>query len=157
MSPAQQTQHFNISAPVSIPATPPKSIVPVRNKTNYQGQIRPVRISLEEVMFTGRVPVSTWSFAFGLHSKLWVSDLTTLYFGKRLEPRKTIFSGKLYVPDRRFDLALSMTAYNSYGDVLQGNKYLHGYVHASDAGHSDLVTLEQDWMSLLFKFRVIIK
>ena len=158
MSLAQYTdlagENFTPAAsPGSAARTTPR-IVPMPGKTNYQGQVRPIKLVLEEAMFTGRVPLSTWTFVFGVRNKLWISQLTTLYFGKRLALNKTLYQGKLYVPDRRLDLPVTITAYNGYGDLLQADKLLRGYAPGPGNNGTQLITLEQDWMQLMFRFRV---
>lgn len=154
MSLAHVSTLFQTDSTASLAVPQLKPIVPSRNKTNYRGQIRPVSIWLEEIMYTGRVPVSTWTLALALTQKLWVSDRLSLSFGKRMILQRQIYQDKIYVPDRRLDLNLSVTAYNSYGDIIQANKTLRGYLQAPKPGYLELLSVEQDWMQLLLKFRV---
>lgn len=140
------------------PAYPPlfrDSKVP--GSTNRHGEIRPVCVTLQEVMFTSRVPLSTWTFVFAINDKLWVSDLSTLYFGKRTAFKKTIFRGKLFVPDQGASLELGITAYNSYGDLFKTNRKLQVFTNAKVSNAGELVRIDEDWTQLLFKFHVHIE
>jgi len=146
-----RTQHANSSI------TPLTSIFPVarsRQSNNNTGQIRPVKITLTELMFTGRVPVSTWTFVFSIHNKLWISDLTTLYFGKRIGMNKLVFSDKFFVPDNRLDMDIGITAYNSYGDLLTGEESMRAFILNEKKSTSKLVRIDQDWTQLVFKFDI---
>ena len=129
----------------------------VPGSTNRIGRIRTVSVVLEEVMFTSRVPLSTWTFAFGVNDKLWVSDLTTLYFGKRTSFNKKIYRNKLFLPDNGMKLDVGITAYNSYGDRFNITQALR--VHASNSANTagELVKIDEDWTQLLFKFHVRIE
>ena len=122
--------------------------------TNLKGEIKPVRVVLQEVMFTSRVPMSTWTFAFAVNDKLWISDLTTLYFGKRVELKKSIYRGKMFIPDRGGSLGIGITAYNSYGDVFNMNRDLHVSAHNTGNSGGSLIHNDEDWTQLLFKFQV---
>ena len=121
---------------------------------NRQGQIKPVNVNLEEVMFTSRVPVSTWTFAFALNDKLWVSNLMTLYFGNRTTINKNIYRGKMFVPDRGATLEMGITAYNSYGDMFNTTRDIRVYTNNIANDGRVLVKIDEDWTQLLFKFHV---
>lgn len=121
---------------------------------NRQGQIKPVKVNLEEVMFTSRVPVSTWTFAFALNDKLWVSNLMTLYFGNRTTINKNIYRSKMFVPDRGATLEMGITAYNSYGDMFNTTRDISVYANNIANDGRVLVKIDEDWTQLLFKFHV---
>jgi len=132
-------------------------IVPVtraKQSNNITGQVRPVKITLTELMFTGRVPVSTWTFVFSIHTKLWISDLTTLYFGKRVGMSKMVYREKLFVPDNRLDMEIGITAYNSYGDVLCSSEPMRAFLLNNKNTTSKLVRMDENWIQLLFKFAI---
>jgi len=156
MSYAQPSTHANEGQFVSSGLTPVSEVTVTRSKhsNNNKGRIRPVSIELAEVMFTGRVPISTWTFAFSINNKLWISDLTTLYFGKRVGLNKKIYREKLFVPDNRLDLEIGITAYNSYGDVLSASEPLRAFLLNDQNTTSKLVRLDEDWTQILFKFNV---
>jgi hypothetical protein len=118
---------------------------------------RIVSVTLQEVMFTSRVPLSTWTFAFAANDKMFVSDLTTLYFGKRTAFNKKIYHDSICIPERGASLELGITAYNSYGDLFNVSANLR--VHASNQLNAtgELVTIDEDWTQLLFKFHVVIE
>lgn len=126
----------------------------VPGETNRYGEVMPIQVRLDEVMFTSRVPLSTWTFAFAIKDKLWVSSLTTLYFGKRTAFERTIYRGRLFVPGNGAELEIGITAYNSYGDTFNATRQLRVYPNnmAGDAG--ELIKLDEDWTQLLFKFHV---
>jgi len=126
----------------------------VPGETNRHGEIKPVRVTLQEVMFTSRVPLSTWTFVFAINDKLWVSDLTTLYFGKRTAFNKNIFRGKMFVPDKGENLELGITAYNSYGDLFKTSRALHVFSDSKISNAGELIKIDEDWTQLLFKFHV---
>lgn len=126
----------------------------VPGATNRHGGVMPVNVVLQEVMFTSRVPLSTWTFVFAINDKLWVSDLTTLYFGKRKLLQKNIFRNKMFVPDQGASLELGITAYNSYGDLFSSSRQLRVYPN-NKAGHvGEMCKIDEDWTQLLFKFQV---
>ena len=157
MSLAQQTGFKNDKQFVKPAVAPAKSIIPVsasKRSNNHQGQVRPVSVQLTELMFTGRVPVSTWTFVFAIHNKLWISDLTTLYFGKRVGMNKQIYREKLFVPDNRLDMEVGVTAYNSYGNVLIGSESMRAFMLNDKNTTSKLIRLDEDWTQLLFKFDI---
>lgn len=129
----------------------------VPGATNRHGGVKSVCVTLQEVMFTSRVPLSTWTFAFAVNDKLWVSDLTTLYFGKRTAFKKNIFRGKMFVPDQGANLELGITAYNSYGDLFNTSRGLHVFTDSKVSNAGELVKIDEDWTQLLFKFHVHIE
>ena len=152
-----QQNAFQNDAQLTSGVAPMGSIFPVSRSiqtNNIKGQVRPVSITLTELMFTGRVPVSTWTFVFAIHKKLWVSDLTTLYFGKRVGMNKLVFREKLYVPDSRLDMEIGVTAYNSYGNVLCRSEPMRAFLLNEKNTTSKLVRLDEDWTQLLFKFDI---
>jgi len=130
---------------------------PIPGATNRTGEIKPVSVTLQEVMFTSRVPLSTWTFAFAVNDKLWISGLTTLYFGKQTVIKRNIYRGKMFVPDRGANLEIGITAYNSYGDIFNTSRDLH--VSANNTGNNGgaLIKIDEDWTQLLFKFQVQIE
>ncbi len=154
MSLAQQTGFENANQFAKSGIAPVGSIIPVsrsKQSNNHEGQVRPVSIRLSEVMFTGRVPISTWTFAFAIHNKLWVSDLTSLYFGKRVGMNKLIYREKLFVPDNRLDMEIGVTAYNNFGDVLCSSEPMRAFMLNDKNTTSKLFRLDEDWTQLLFK------
>jgi len=160
MSLAQQTELTNGQPFANAGFAPLEQIAPrIRSKqtNNLKGQVRPVTITLSELMFTGRVPVSTWTFVFAIHNKLWISDLTTLYFGKRVGMNKMIYRDKLFVPDNRLDMEIGISAYNSYGDVLCSSEPLRAFMVNKKNTTSKQIRLDQNWTQLLFNFDVEIK
>lgn len=126
----------------------------VPGETNRYGQVMPIQVRLDEVMFTSRVPLSTWTFAFAIKDKLWVSSLTTLYFGKRTTFKKTIYRGRLFVPESGSKLEIGITAYNSYGDTFNTTRQLCVYSNNMAGDTGELIRLDEDWTQLLFKFHV---
>ncbi len=157
MSLATQTEFNNSHQVARSGLAPLTRITPVmrpRQSNNVKGQIRPVKITLTELMFTGRVPVSTWTFVFAIHNKLWISDLTTLYFGKRVGMNKLVFRDKLFVPDNRLDMEIGVTAYNSYGDVLSSSEPMRAFMLNEKNTTSKLIRLDQNWTQLLFTFDI---
>jgi len=159
MSFAQRSAHRN-RAEKQFPASgvePVATIVPVTSLDNFKDvrrQVRPVSVELAEVMFTGRVPVSTWTFAISVENKLWVSGPTTLYFGKCFDLNKTLYQKDILVADNRIDMEIEITAYNGYGDVLCASESLRAYSVKEQSTTSKLVRLEEDWTQLLLKFNV---
>ena len=125
--------------------------------TNRLGEVKPLSLTFQEVMFTSRVPVSTWTFAFAVNEKLWVSDLTTLYFGKRTEFEKKIYRGKMFIPDRGGVMTIGITAYNSYGDLFNTTRDLRVFTDNKANTAGGLVKIDEDWTQLLFKFHVHIE
>ena len=126
----------------------------VPGETNRYGQVMPVQVVLDEVMFTSRVPLSTWTFAFAVNEKLWVSNLATLYFGKRTSFRKRIYRGKLFVPEKGTDLEIGITAYNSYGEMFNTTRSLRVFPDNKASNTGELIKIDEDWTQLLFKFHV---
>ncbi len=160
MSLAQQTEYENASQVGRTGIGSLGRIAPLsrtRQSNNTKGQVRPVNITLSELMFTGRVPVSTWTFVFAIHNKLWISDLTTLYFGKRVGMNKLIYREKLFVPDNRLDMEIGITAYNSYGDALSSSEPMRAFMLNDKNTTSKLMRLDEDWTQLLLKFDIEIK
>lgn len=143
------------AVPLAAPALFRPTQIP--GATNRAGEIRPVSVTLQEVMFTSRVPLSTWTFAFAVNDKLWVSDLTTLYFGKQTAIKRNIYRGKMFVPDRGGNLEIGITAYNSYGDLFNTSGDLH--ISANNTGNNGgvLIKIDEDWTQLLFNFQVQIE
>ena len=131
-----------------------KKQISVSAVTNRHGGVKPVSVTLQEVMFTSRVPLSTWTFAFAINEKLWVSDLTTLYFGKRTTMNRNIYRGKMFVPDRGGNITIGITAYNSYGDLFNTSRDLHISTNNAANNGGTLVNIDEDWTKLLFKFHV---
>ncbi|VAW96731.1 hypothetical protein MNBD_GAMMA21-1149 [hydrothermal vent metagenome] len=149
--------HNQLTNPAIAPITRIYPVARSRQSNNTSGQVRPVNISLTELMFTGRVPVSTWTFAFAIHNKLWISDLTTLYFGKRVGLNKLIFSGKLFVPDNRLDMEMGITAFNGYGDILDSSEQIRAFMLNEKNTTSKLIRLDQNCTQLLFKIDIEIR
>ena len=152
MSLAPQTDFTNSHQSAQPGIVPLTSIIPIpqpRQSNNVKGQVR--------LMFTGRVPVSTWTFVFAINNKLWISDLTTLYFGKRVGMNKLIFGGKLFVPDNRLDMEMGISAYNSYGDILNSTERMQAFMLNEKNTTSKLIRLDQNWTQLLFKIDIEIR
>jgi len=115
---------------------------------------RDVHMILDSVMFTGRVPLSTWTFSIAIGDKLWVSDRISLYFGKETAIRRFIYQGNLPVNQHRINLDVSVAAYNNYGDVLNATQNMRFYEVGDGAQPRGLFQVEDNWMQLLFKFRL---
>jgi len=154
-------QYFDVQTGQSENAAAPSPLVPtvmgsasMTGAVNRNGQIKSVSVALEEVMFTSRVPLSTWTFAFAINDKLWVSKLTTLYFGKRTAINKNIYRSKMFVPDRGTNLEMDITAYNSYGDMFNMTRDIRVYTNNTANDGRVLVKIDEDWTQLLFKFHV---
>jgi len=113
-----------------------------------------VNLFLDSVMFTGRVPLSTWTFTIAIADKLWVSDRTSLYFGKEMAIRRFIFQDKHPVVQHRVNLDIGVSAYNNYGDVLQATQCVRFYDAGNGVQPGALLQVEDNWMQLLFKFRL---
>lgn len=158
MATAQQITNGNqrLNTPAIAPLKPiPQLVSPGRSgNANKQGQILPVTVELNEVMFTGRVPISAWTFAIGIQDKLWISRLTTLSFGKRHNVNSRVFRNRMFIPDYSLDLDLDITAYNQYGDVLKAKRPLRAYIQNTHNQASRLIRLEEDWTQLLLNFKV---
>ncbi|MGD8925292.1 MAG: hypothetical protein PVG20_00490 [Thioalkalispiraceae bacterium] len=129
----------------------------VPGATNRVGEVKAISLILEEVMFTSRVPLSTWTFAFAVNEKLWVSDLTTLYFGKRTPLNRKIYRGRMFIPDQGTNIDVGITAYNSYGDMFKTSQPLRVSAASLTNTAGELVKIDEDWTQLLFKFRVRIE
>lgn len=105
-------------------------------------------------MFTGRVPLSTWTFTLGIGDKLWVSNLTTLYFGKETRVNREIYQDCVPIQGHRVSLDMSVAVYNNYGDVIKAQRPIRFYELGSNVYPSALLPVEHNWMQLLFKFRL---
>lgn len=117
-------------------------------------QQRAVNVVLDTVMFTGRVPLSTWTFTIAVGDKLWVSERTSLYFGKETPIRRFIYQDTLPVAQHRITLDVGIAAYNNYGDVLKATRALRFYDANDDFQPGALLQVEDNWMQLMFKFRL---
>ncbi len=117
-------------------------------------QQRTMNVVLDTVMFTGRVPLSTWTFTIAVGDKLWVSERTSLYFGKETAIRRFIYQDTLPVAQHRINLDVGIAAYNNYGDVLKATRALRFYDAGEDIQPSTLLQVEDNWMQLMFKFRL---
>ncbi len=116
-----------------------------------------VIVALDSVMYTGRVPISTWLFAIEIGHKLWISNRTTMYFGKQVNIRRPIYSDMLHIDSHRIELDMGISAYNSYGDLLKTRQSLRFYESRDNMKPGNLIQMEQDWMHLMFKFRINIQ
>jgi hypothetical protein len=117
-------------------------------------QQRTVNVVLDSVMFTGRVPLSTWTFTIGVGDKLWVSERTSLYFGKETAIRRFIYQDKVTIAQHRINLDVGIAAYNNYGDVLKVTRTMRFYDAGDNCQPSALLQVEDNWMQLMFKFRL---
>ena len=107
-------------------------------------------------MFTGRVPLSTWTFTIGIGDKLWVSDRTTLYFGKEARINRAIYQDAFPLQGHSVNLDVSVAVYNNYGDVMRTQRPLRFYELGAKVHPSALLPVEHDWMQLMFKFRLMV-
>ena len=114
-----------------------------------------VILALDTVMFTGRVPLSTWTFTLSIADKLWVSDRTTLYFGKETRIHRAVYRDNIPRVGHRVDFQVGVAAYNNYGDVVTSVQPVRFYDTGHQAHPSALLHVEQNWMQLLFKFRLV--
>lgn len=120
-------------------------------------QQRTVSLGLDTVMFTGRVPLSTWTFTIAIADKLWVSDRISLYFGKEVPVRRFIYQDDMLVNQHRINLDISVAAYNNYGDVLKASRNMRFYDAGDGVKPHGLFQVEDNWMQLLFKFKLSFK
>lgn len=107
-------------------------------------------------MFTGRVPLSTWTFTIAIADKLWVSDRTTLYFGKETRINRLIYHDTVQLQGHRVGLDVGVAVYNNYGDVMKTQRPIRFYELGSQVHPSALLSVEHNWMQLMFKFRLMV-
>ena len=105
-------------------------------------------------MFTGRVPLSTWTFTIAIGNKLWVSDRTTLYFGKETRINRAIYQDTIPLQGHCVNLDVSVAVYNNYGDVMRTQRPIRFYELGTKVYPSALLPVEHNWMQLMFKFRL---
>ena len=115
-----------------------------------------ITLVLDSVMFTGRVPLSTWTFTLSVADKLWVSGLKTLYFGKETRINRPIYAATVPMQDHRILLDVGVAVYNNYGDILKTQRAMRFYELGSEVNSSALLPVSQNWMQLLFKFRLVV-
>jgi len=113
-------------------------------------------VALDSAMFTGRVPLSTWTFTIAIADKLWVSDLTTLYFGKETRINREIYHDTFQLQGHRVSLDVGVAVYNNYGDVIKAQRPIRFYELGSQVHPSALLAVEHNWMQLMFKFRLMV-
>lgn len=115
---------------------------------------RQVIVALDSVMYTGRVPMSTWTFVIQVGQKLWISDRTTMYFGKPVRVGRPVYHGGVQIKGHRIGLDVGISAYNSYGDLIKSVQPLNFYEPNDALTPSSLIQVEHNWMQLMFKFRL---
>ena len=106
------------------------------------------------MLFTGRVPLSTWTFVIAVADKLWVSDRTTLYFGKRTRLERHLYEDKMKIDANRLSLDIGISAYNSYGEIIQTTQSVSLLNHVKLSEQGIMMRLEQDWTQLIFNFKL---
>ena len=155
MTAAQHFDLFQAGTPartLSVPSRPWAPILP----REASPQPRPITLVLDSVMFTGRVPLSTWTFTIAIADKLWVSDRTTLYFGKETRINRLIYHDTIPLQGHRVNLDVGVAVYNNYGDVMRILQPVRFYELGSEVQPSALLHVEHNWMQLMFKFRLMV-
>ena len=154
MSAAQQFDLFPTGTPARLLPVPtrPRATPLLRREASLPA--RPFTVALDSVMFTGRVPLSTWTFTIAIGNKLWVSDRTTLYFGKETRINRAIYQDTIPLQGHRVNLDVSVAVYNNYGDVMRTQRPIRFYELGTKVYPSALLPVEHNWMQLMFKFRL---
>ena len=151
-------QYFDVFRGQAVPYRPPAPALPVAVPFPQQPSnlLQPITVALDTVMYTGRVPLSTWTFTVSIVDKLWVSDRTSLYFGIETRIHRQVYHDSVRIKDHRVNLDVSIAAYNNFGDVVKSVQPIRFYELGSKVHPSALLHVEHDWMQLLFKFRLVV-
>lgn len=149
------TEYFDLAMPdMRVPNRAPVAELPHRQFTSSSSVMRPARITLDEVLYTGQALTGSWRFAISMMDKVWLSSDMLLRFGHMHSIDKLVYEDKLEIIEQRLIFNLDVSASNRFGDVFHTSHNLRQCITSDRNHYRALVQIESNWSRLMLRFGI---
>jgi len=149
------TDYFDLATPDRhVSNRAPVAELSTREFTPSSTVMRPARITLDEILYTGQALTGNWRFAISMLDKVWLSSDMVLRFGHTHHIDKLVYTDKLEIVEKRLLFNLDVSASNRFGDVFHTSHSVRQCITQDRSHYRTLVQIDNNWSRLMLRFGI---